>query len=146
MYKKGWCTGKVVVLPSKPIPFLPFSLSSASSLLKLPRIGRGRAKNKVFCETSSIINLSFNRYASATYWENCAWPEHCRQRPFIYPFYLKSTRKHEWTMSKHVIIDLSFSSQPPIRRQLKKTLQWWKASQSMLFSWVMLRWHRNRPN
>ena len=31
--------------------------------------------------------------------------------------YLKSTRKREWTMSKHVIIDLSFSSQPPNKRE-----------------------------
>ena len=36
MYKKAWCTCKVVVLLIKPIVFLPFSLPSASSLLKLP--------------------------------------------------------------------------------------------------------------
>ena len=34
--KKAWCTCKVVVLLIKPIAFLPFSLPSASSLLKLP--------------------------------------------------------------------------------------------------------------
>ena len=34
--KKAWCTCKVVVLLIKPIGFLPFSLPSASSLLKLP--------------------------------------------------------------------------------------------------------------
>ena len=36
MYKKAWCTCKLVVLLIKPIAFLPFSLPSASSLLKLP--------------------------------------------------------------------------------------------------------------
>ena len=36
MYKKAWCTCKVVVLLIKPIAFLPFSLPSASLLLKLP--------------------------------------------------------------------------------------------------------------
>ena len=34
--KKAWCTWKVVVLLIKPVAFLPFSLPSASSLLKLP--------------------------------------------------------------------------------------------------------------
>ena len=36
MYKKVWCTCKVVVLLIKPIVILPFSLRSPSSLLKLP--------------------------------------------------------------------------------------------------------------
>ena len=36
MYKKASCTGKVVVLHNKPIAFLMFSLTSLSSLLKLP--------------------------------------------------------------------------------------------------------------
>ena len=36
MYKKVWYTCKVVVLLIKPIVFLPFSLPSPSSLLKLP--------------------------------------------------------------------------------------------------------------
>ena len=36
--KKAWCTCIVVVLLIKPIAFLPFSLPSASSLLKLPII------------------------------------------------------------------------------------------------------------
>ena len=34
--EKAWCTCKVVVLLIKPIAFLPFSLPSPSSLLKLP--------------------------------------------------------------------------------------------------------------
>ena len=37
--KKAWCTCKVVVLLIKPIAFLPLSLPSASSLLKLPNVG-----------------------------------------------------------------------------------------------------------
>ena len=37
MYRKTWCLCKVVVLLNKPIAFLPFSLTSRSSLLKLRR-------------------------------------------------------------------------------------------------------------
>ena len=36
MYKKAWCTCKVVVLRNKPIAFLTSGLPSPSSLLKLP--------------------------------------------------------------------------------------------------------------
>ena len=36
MYKKAWCTGKVVVLLIKPIVFLTFPLPSASLDLKVP--------------------------------------------------------------------------------------------------------------
>ena len=36
MYKKAWCTYKVVVLPNKPIAVLTFLLPSPSSLLQLP--------------------------------------------------------------------------------------------------------------
>ena len=36
MYKKAWCTCKVVVLLIKPIVFLTFSLLSASLDLKVP--------------------------------------------------------------------------------------------------------------
>ena len=36
MYKKEWCTCKVVVLLIKPIVFLTFSLPSASLDLKVP--------------------------------------------------------------------------------------------------------------
>ena len=38
MYKKAWCTRKVVVLLIKPIAFLTFSLPSASLDLKAPDI------------------------------------------------------------------------------------------------------------
>ena len=36
MYKKAWCTCKVIVLQIKPIVFLTFSLPSASLDLKVP--------------------------------------------------------------------------------------------------------------
>ena len=36
MYKKAWCTCKVVVLLIKPIVFFTFSLPSASLDLKVP--------------------------------------------------------------------------------------------------------------
>ena len=42
MYKKAWCTCKVVVLLIKPIVFLRFSLPSASLDLKVPIIIFGR--------------------------------------------------------------------------------------------------------
>ena len=38
MYKKAWCTCKVVVLRNKPIVFLTSWLPSRSSLLKLPKL------------------------------------------------------------------------------------------------------------
>ena len=38
MYKKAWCTFKIVVLVIKPIAFLTFSLPSLSSDLKVPII------------------------------------------------------------------------------------------------------------
>ena len=36
MYKKAWCTSRVVVLPIRTFFILPFSLPSPSPLLKLP--------------------------------------------------------------------------------------------------------------
>ena len=36
MYKKAWCTCRVVVLPIQTFFILPYSLASPSSLLKLP--------------------------------------------------------------------------------------------------------------
>ena len=38
MYKKAWCTCKVVVLLIKPIVFLTFSLPSASLDVKVPNV------------------------------------------------------------------------------------------------------------
>ena len=49
MYKIVWCTCKVVVLLIKPIDFLPFSLPSRSSLLKLIR----EFKQRSFWATST---------------------------------------------------------------------------------------------
>ena len=49
MYKKSWCTrNKVVVLLIKPIAFLPFSLTSPSSLLKLLYSETLRRKHRPF--------------------------------------------------------------------------------------------------
>ena len=49
MYKKAWCTCKLVVLLNKPIAFLTFSLPSPSSLLKLPNaVMHGRTKTWKF--------------------------------------------------------------------------------------------------
>ena len=45
MYKKARCTCKVVVLRNKPIAFLPFSLPSPSSLLKLPKEASSEERN-----------------------------------------------------------------------------------------------------
>ena len=42
MYKKAWCTCRVVVLLIKPIVFLTFSLSSASLDLKVPNMRIGK--------------------------------------------------------------------------------------------------------
>ena len=42
MYKKAWCTCKLVVLRNRPIAFLASSLPSPSSLLKLPNNTRSR--------------------------------------------------------------------------------------------------------
>ena len=44
MYKKAWCTCKVVVLLIKPIVFLTFSLPSASLDLKVPTNGGKRTR------------------------------------------------------------------------------------------------------
>ena len=65
MYKKAWCTCRVVVLPiyTKPIAFLPFSLTSPSSLLKLP--------------IDSLETLSFLAFTSiCTTWPS--FPYTCR--------------------------------------------------------------------
>ena len=60
MYKKAWCTCKVVVLLMKPIVYLTFSLPSASLNLKVPvifKVGdRLQTKTKQY---NMIFNLSF---------------------------------------------------------------------------------------
>ena len=65
--KKAWCTCKVVVLLIKPIPFLPFSLPSASSLLKLPividrKLHKKSLKNEVtfkFCLSFVVTTVTW---------------------------------------------------------------------------------------
>ena len=44
MYKKAWCTCKVIVLQIKPIVFLTFSLPFASLDLKVPNAKQKRAQ------------------------------------------------------------------------------------------------------
>ena len=53
MYKKAWCTCKVVVLLIKPIVFLTFSLPSASLDLKGPNTPAVQAKLYLRTETIS---------------------------------------------------------------------------------------------
>ena len=55
MYKKAWCTCKVVVLLIKPIVFVTFSLPSASLDLKVPIVYRHNpSRNK------AISRLTFD--------------------------------------------------------------------------------------
>ena len=56
MYKKAWCTCKVVVLLIKPIAFLPFSLPSASLDLKVPILA-GKRGSRRHSNTSFRANL-----------------------------------------------------------------------------------------
>ena len=48
MYKKAWCTCKVVVLLIKPIVFVTFSLPSASLDLKVPIVFRDATLKKLW--------------------------------------------------------------------------------------------------
>ena len=53
MYKKAWCTCKVVFSPIQPIAFLTFSLTSPSWYLKLPSVktsgeSKGTARGPAF--------------------------------------------------------------------------------------------------
>ena len=56
MYKKAWCTCKVVVLLIKPTVFLTFSLSSASLDLKVPILA-GKRGSRRRSTTSFRANL-----------------------------------------------------------------------------------------
>ena len=72
MYKKAWCTCKVVVLLIKPIVFLTFSLPSASLDLKVPSVFDEGERNPLSAfpqlfyrqERTGIcyISLSFSRF------------------------------------------------------------------------------------
>ena len=76
MYKKVWCTCKVVVLRNKPIDFLTSSLPSPSSLLKLP-VGVPKQWNgghvgvlkpscgswsHFLCKLFSFVSMNLHRY------------------------------------------------------------------------------------
>ena len=63
MYKKAWCTCKVVVLLIKPIVFLTFSLPSASWDLKVPILagkrGSRRHSTTSFSENVEVAETSY---------------------------------------------------------------------------------------
>ena len=67
MYKKAWCTCKVVVLHNKAIAFLKSYLPSPSSLLRLPKFkgrgkgefGRAREKGKELPRARSRVLIPF---------------------------------------------------------------------------------------
>ena len=62
MYKKAWCTCKVVVLLIKTIVFLTFSLPSASVDLKVPILagkrGSSRHSTATFSENVVVAGTS----------------------------------------------------------------------------------------
>ena len=63
MYKKAWCTCKVVVLLIKTIVFLTFSLPSASMDLKVPILagkrGSSRHSTTSFSENVVVAGTSY---------------------------------------------------------------------------------------
>ena len=72
MYKKAWCTSKVVVLLNKPIGVLTFLLPSPLSLLKLPK------QSVDFCpffswmtfRQNSLRKLFHGLYVASCFWQN----------------------------------------------------------------------------
>ena len=82
MYKKAWCTCKVVVLRNKPIAFLTSWLLSPSSLLKLPtEQTHGNVESICFIQWSEKYK---DRY---TYLHRTAWlfEDLCKFRHFFNP-------------------------------------------------------------
>ena len=76
MYKKAWSTHRVVVLPIWTYWFFfPFSLTSSSSLLKLPNVWGGRCKTK----QEGIL------YAHASIW-SVEVPQSCHRGIFCESF------------------------------------------------------------
>ena len=72
MYKKAWCTCKVVVLLIKPIVFLTFSLLSASLDLKVPIVYRPTCKFHLSCypQRDGIIeSLQPFQHMSSSRWD-----------------------------------------------------------------------------
>ena len=65
MYKKGWCTCKVVVFHNKPIAFFTSLLTLLSSLLKLPinhdeqEVALCKWKVRVACPKDKLVFESF---------------------------------------------------------------------------------------
>ena len=63
MYKKAWCTCKIVVLLIKPIVYLTFSLPSASLDLKVPILagkrGSRRHSTTSFSESVLVAETSY---------------------------------------------------------------------------------------
>ena len=73
MYHKACCTCKIVVLPeSKPIAFLPLSLPSPTSLLKLPVLKMPWCE--LTCQTKQLLVLKVDKHQGSIYWEltDCA--------------------------------------------------------------------------
>ena len=60
MYKKAWCTCKVVVLLIKPIVFFTFSLPSASLDLKVPILA-GKRDSLVHSTASPSENRNLTK-------------------------------------------------------------------------------------
>ena len=114
MYKKAWCTCKVVVLRNKPIAFLTSSLPSPSSLLKLPVFGAtttSTGRDIIICAILRMLLLttlpSFSRGRRETglfgvvartwvvnFHFNQVWcvlkPEFCRLSFFFCPYFFES--------------------------------------------------------
>ena len=68
MYKKAWCTCKVVVLRNKPIAFLTSSLPSPLSLLKLPNdFKMPRRRRQRERQKSNRLNRQNNNSARAAF-------------------------------------------------------------------------------
>ena len=62
MYKKAWCKCEVVVLRNKPIAFFTSSLTSPSSLLKLPNKVRRQRESQI----SNSLTKQNNNFARAS--------------------------------------------------------------------------------
>ena len=70
MYKKAWCTCKLVVLRNKASAFLTFYLPSQSSLLKLPINLAKTCSRMTTATTFSRQNNAGSRASTTYYWEN----------------------------------------------------------------------------
>ena len=64
---------KVVVLLIKPIAFLPFSLPSPTSLLKLPVLKMRWCE--LTCETKQLLVLKVDEHQGSICWELTDWAQ-----------------------------------------------------------------------